>query len=45
MDAHGEAVLGGLVIGVLISAISPPHSVIAASRHSSADHYAGARRE
>jgi membrane associated rhomboid family serine protease len=43
LDAHGEAVLGGLVMGVLISAISPPDGRI--SGRGDADRYVEAPGE
>jgi membrane associated rhomboid family serine protease len=36
-DAHGSAVLGGLVIGVLIGAVSPPGTISGSARAAPAD--------
>jgi hypothetical protein len=36
-DAHGSAVVGGLVIGVLIGAVSPPGTISGPARAAAAD--------
>ena len=40
LDAHGEVVLGGLLTGILICAVSPPPGIASVPGYPSADHQA-----
>jgi hypothetical protein len=44
-DAHGGAVIGGLVIGVLVSAISPPGSILTPAGLAHEDRFLGRQEQ